>query len=68
MHFTVETEQEADGRWIAEVMEIPGAMKYGASREEAIAQVEALALRVLADRIENGEQPVEPIEIRFAAA
>jgi len=68
MRFTVETEQETDGRWIAEVMEIPGAMKYGASRQEAIAHAEALALRVLADRIENGEQPAEPIEISFAAA
>jgi len=68
MHFTVETEQETDGRWIAEVSEMPGVMKYGATREEAIAQAEALALRVLADRIEQGEQPVEPIQITFAAA
>lgn len=68
MNFTVETEQEADGRWIAEVAEIPGAMKYGATREQAIAQAEALALRVLADRIEHGEHPVEPIRIKFAAA
>ncbi len=68
MRFTVETEQEVDGRWIAEVLEIPGAMKYGDSREEAIAQVEALALRVVAERIEHGEQPVEPIHITFAAA
>lgn len=68
MYFTVETEQEADGRWIAEVMEMPGAMQYGGSRDEAIARAEALALRVLADRIENGEQPVEPIQISFAAA
>lgn len=68
MQFTVETEQEVDGRWIAEVTEIPGVMKYGKSREEAIAYAEALALRVLAERIEKGEQPVEPIHITFAAA
>lgn len=60
MHFTVETEQETDGRWIAEVMEIPGAMQYGASRQEAIAHAQALTLRVLADRIESGEQPIGP--------
>ena len=68
MNFTVETEQETDGRWIAEVAEIPGVMKYGETREQAIAQVEALALRVIADRIEHGEHPVEPIQIKFAAA
>ena len=68
MDFTVETEQENDGRWIAEVAEIPGVLKYGATREQAIAQAEALALRVIADRIEHGEHPVEPIQIRFAAA
>ena len=67
MQFTVETEQETDGRWIAEVIEIPGAMKYGKTKEEAIAQAEALALRVIAERIEEGEQLVEPISITFAA-
>jgi predicted RNase H-like HicB family nuclease len=67
MTFRIETEQEVDGRWIAEVRELPGVMKYGATREEAIAQAEALALRVIADRIENGEHPVEPIEIAFGA-
>ncbi|WP_295882227.1 type II toxin-antitoxin system HicB family antitoxin [uncultured Thiohalocapsa sp.] len=68
MLFTVETEREDDGRWIAEIEAIPGALCYGASHEEAVAKVEALALRVLADRIEHGEQPVEPITITFAAA
>jgi len=67
MNFQVETEQETDGRWIAEIIDLPGAMKYGKTREEAIAQVEALALRVMADRIEHGEHPVEPIQITFAA-
>jgi hypothetical protein len=47
--FTVETEEEADGRWIAEIPQIPGAMSYGNTRDEAIARVEALGLRVLAD-------------------
>ncbi len=68
MQFTVETEQEVDGRWIAEVAEIPGAMKYGKSKAEAIALAEALALRVIAERLESGEQVAEPIHIRFAAA
>lgn len=68
MRFTVETEREEDGRWIAEVNELPGVMKYGRSRDEAIAQVEALTLRVMADRIELGEHPVESIQITFAAA
>lgn len=51
MNFTVETEQEDDGRWIAELLEIPGALVYGATRDEAIARVRALGLRVLANRI-----------------
>jgi len=51
----VEVEQETDGRWIAEVPTLPGAMAYGASRQEAIAKVEALVLRILADKVENGE-------------
>ena len=52
---TIETEQEIDGRWIAEVMEVPGVMVYGSTVEEAIAKVQALALRVLAEQIEHGE-------------
>lgn len=68
MRFTIETEQEEDGRWIAEVLELPGVLKYGRSQAEAMALVEALALRVLAERIEAGEQPAETIEIRFATA
>ncbi len=62
MLFTVETEQETDGRWIAEIIEIPGVLKYGNTKIDAVAQAEALALRVMAERIEHGEQPVEPIE------
>lgn len=48
--FTIETEREEDGRWIADVMEIPGAMVYGATAEDAVVKVQALALRVLAER------------------
>ena len=51
--FTIETELEEDGRWLAEVMEIPGAMVYGATPEEAMVKVHAVALRVLAQRLEN---------------
>jgi predicted RNase H-like HicB family nuclease len=68
MLFTVETEQETDGRWIAEVQELSGAMKYGRTRDEAIAHAEALALRIVAERLENGEELATPIQISFAAA
>jgi predicted RNase H-like HicB family nuclease len=52
----IEIERETDGRWIAEVPDLPGVMSYGKSREEAITKVEALALRVLADRLDHGEE------------
>ena len=55
MRFTIETEVEEDGRWLAEIVELPGVMQYGESRDEAIARAEALALRVLAERIETYE-------------
>jgi len=51
----IEIEREDDGRWIAEVADLPGVMGYGETREAAISKVEALALRVLADRLEHGE-------------
>ena len=51
----VEIEREDDGRWIAEVVALPGVLAYGATRDEALARSEALALRVLADRLEHGE-------------
>ena len=51
----VETEQEEDGRWLAEVVGLPGVLAYGDTRAEALARTEALALRVLADRLEHGE-------------
>ena len=53
---TIETEREEDGRWLAEVLEIAGALSYGATREMAIAHVQALALRVMAERLEHGEE------------
>jgi predicted RNase H-like HicB family nuclease len=53
--FTIEIEQETDGRWIAEIPALPGVLAYGATREEAIASAKALALRVLAERLEHGE-------------
>ena len=52
----IDTDREEDGRWIAEVPELPGVMTYGRTRVEAISRVEALALRVLADRLEHGEE------------
>jgi predicted RNase H-like HicB family nuclease len=55
VRLAIETEQEADGRWLAEISELPGAMAYGQTRDDAITRVEALALRVMADRLEHGE-------------
>jgi predicted RNase H-like HicB family nuclease len=63
----VEVEREEDGRWIAEVGSIPGALAYGNTREEAVSRVEALILRVLADRLENGE-PAPELENVFTVA
>ena len=63
----IEFDREEDGRWIAEVPELPGVMVYGATREEALAKVQALAYRVIADRIE--EQKEQPHSgVRFACA
>jgi predicted RNase H-like HicB family nuclease len=62
----LEVEREEDGRWIAEAPALPGVMAYGDSREMAVARVEALVLRVLADRLENGERAPE-VERLFAA-
>ena len=68
MKFKIEIEQEMDGRWIAEVMDIPGVMVYGETQGRAIAKAKALALRVLADRVENNEQPGALNSIIFANA
>lgn len=63
---TIETEREDDGRWIAEVGALPGVLAYGATREEAVAKAEALALRMLADRLDHGEV-VPDLKNLFAA-
>ena len=65
---TIESEQEEDGRWIAEVAALPGVMAYGATKAEAKAKVQALALRVIADRLDNGEQLPREIAKFFEAA
>ncbi len=67
-NFNIETEQEQDGRWLADVVEIPGVMAYGSTPHEAIARVQALALRVLAERIEQGEVEPEYVNVSFQAA
>jgi predicted RNase H-like HicB family nuclease len=64
MHLHIETELEDDGRWIAEVPELPGVLAYGAAAEEASAKAEILALRVLAERLEHGE--ARPLEISIS--
>jgi len=67
MQFVIEVEQEDDGRIIAEVRNLPGALVYGDTKEEAIARAKALALRVIADRLEHGES-VPQMENVFAVA
>ena len=68
MTFSLEIEQESDGRWIAEVPQLPGTMAYAESRPQAEARAKALALRVLADRLEHGEAQPDLGTISFAAA
>ena len=68
MTFTIELDREGDGRWIAEVEALPGVMCYGRDRDEAVAKVQALALRVIAERLEHGEAPAELLNVTFKAA
>lgn len=69
MKLDIQYEQEEDGRWLAEVIELPGVLAYGRTLEEAMAKVQALALRVLADRLEHGESlPSRLMSISFATA
>ena len=63
--YRVEIEQEEDGRFIAEVVDLPGVMAYGESAETALAYAQALALRVLADRLEHDEGPRGPVSVTF---
>jgi len=65
--FLVEIEREDDGRWLAEVVALSGVLAYGATRDEALAKAEVLALRVLADRLEHGE-PIPEVTSLFEAA
>ena len=66
--FRIELERETDGRWIAEVVELPGVLANGSTQDEAIAHVQALALRVVADQLERDEAGREFLNISFAAA
>jgi predicted RNase H-like HicB family nuclease len=65
MPLSVEVEQEDDGRWLAEIPELPGVLVYGGTRTEAVDRAKALALRVLADRLDHGE-PVPQVGNVFA--
>ncbi|MDQ6664152.1 MAG: type II toxin-antitoxin system HicB family antitoxin [Acidobacteriota bacterium] len=64
----IEIDQEEDGRWIAEIADLPGVMAYGESKGQAVCAVEALALRVLADRIEEQRTAHETMTLSFACA
>lgn len=68
MYLTLEVDREDDGRFIAEVRDLPGVLAYGESREQAVARAQALALRVLADRIEHGEPVPDLLPLDFRAA
>jgi predicted RNase H-like HicB family nuclease len=68
MRFTIECELEDDGRWLAEVIDLPGVLAYGQTAEQAMARVQALALRVLADRLEYGESAPALLDISFSTA
>lgn len=66
--YKIETEREADGRWIAEIVDVPGVLAYGATEKEAVASAQALAFRVLADRIEQQKEPAETVTVSIEAA
>lgn len=68
MNFTIEHEQESDGRWLAEVPELPGVMAYGTTSMEAMSKAEVLALRVIADRLEHNESRPFAINISIPVA
>lgn len=68
MNYHIEYEQETDGRWLAEMPEIPGVLAYGMTANEAMAKAEILALRVIADNIEAQEQQPMSIIIELVAA
>jgi predicted RNase H-like HicB family nuclease len=68
MTLHIQLEAEGDGRWMADVPALPGVMTYGQTREEALARVQALALRTLAEQVENGERPGEVLNVAFEIA
>ncbi|MBI3743818.1 MAG: type II toxin-antitoxin system HicB family antitoxin [Chloroflexi bacterium] len=68
MNLTIELDRETDGRWIAEVAELAGVLAYGTTRKEATAKAKALALRVVADRLEHGEATPDLGNVSFKAA
>ena len=68
MTLDIEIEREEDGRWIAEVPSLAGVLAYGTTEAEARAKAQALALRVLADRLEHGEANPDLMNISFPAA
>lgn len=68
MRFSIQLEREQDGRWIAEVPELPGVMVYGSTAELATAKAKALALRTVADRLDHGEEAPDLSGVTFAAA
>lgn len=68
MNFNIEYEQEKDGRWLAEVIGLPGVLAYGNTIDEAMTKVEILALKVLIEKLEQGEVSPQPLNISFAAA
>lgn len=68
MTFLIQTEQETDGRWLGEIEELPGVLSYGETPAVTMARVQALALRVLADRLDHGESPPELLNVAFRPA
>jgi predicted RNase H-like HicB family nuclease len=66
--FKVEIEQEDDGRWLAEVVDLPGVLAYGDTQQAALAKVQALALRVIAEQLDHGETAPDLLSISFNAA
>jgi predicted RNase H-like HicB family nuclease len=66
--FTIELEREVDGRWLAAIDALPGVMCYGQDRDDAVAKVQALALRVIAERLEQRESPAEFLNVTFQPA
>jgi predicted RNase H-like HicB family nuclease len=67
MDYSLEVEQESDGRWLAEVPQLPGVLAYGQSADEAMVKAETLALRVIADRLEQGEVKAQSVRLTVYA-